>query len=86
MIALDIAVSTRSPSQRRQSSPVNTPHKCICRQEAHRPSQQAVYCTRQEAVAEEKEARDEALDVELGEVVPRAVEEDPNGAPSPDEE
>lgn len=66
--------------------PVNTPDKCICREEAHRPRQEPVYSARQQTVAEEEDPRDEALDVELREVVPRAVQEDPDGTSSPDEE
>jgi len=66
--------------------PVNAPDKCICREEAHRPRQEPVYSARQQAVAEEEDPGDEALDVELRKVVPRAVQEDPDGTSASDEE
>ena len=66
--------------------PVNTPHECIRGQEADGAGQQAVHAAGQQAVAEEQQAGDEALDFKLGEVVPGAVEEDPQRTAAANEE
>lgn len=66
--------------------PVNPPHKSIRRQKAHRSRQQTVYRARQEAIAEEQETRDEAVDIKFGVVEDDAVEEDPEGAAAADED
>ncbi len=60
--------------------PVYSPYKCICCQKAHRTRQQPVHCARQKAIAEEQEARDEAVDIEFGVVEDDAVEENPERA------
>lgn len=60
--------------------PVNPPDKNIRCEKSHRARQKAIHGTSEQAVAEEEEAGDEALDVKSGEKEPNAVEEDPEGA------
>ena len=85
-VVVPISLVTSSLLHATLHLPVNTPDKCICCEEAHRPRQEPVDSARQQAVAEEEDPGDEALDVELREVVPRAVQEDPDGTSSADEE
>ena len=65
---------------------INPPDKSVGGQEAHGPGQQAVHGAGQQTVAEEEQARHEALDVEFGPVEPGAVDEDPNRGAGPDED
>lgn len=62
------------------NSPVNPLDKSISRQKSNRPRQQSIHSTSQEAIAEEKQTRHEACDMQLDKVVPDAVREHPEGA------
>lgn len=60
--------------------PVNPPDERICRQEAHRPRQEAVHGAGQEAVAEEEKTRHKSCYVQLEKVVPDTVRKNPKRA------
>ena len=68
------------------NSPIYTPNECICSKEPHSSRQKPIHRTCQQAVAEEQQIRNEALDVKLHMVVPHAVQEDPKCASAADEE
>lgn len=65
--------------------PIKTLNECIRRKEAHRARQKPINDTSEEAVAEKEHARDEALNVQTGSIVPDAVDKHPDGATTPNE-
>ena len=71
---------------REDDSPINTPYKCICSKKPNSASEKPVHSARQQAVAEEEHAGNEAVDVELGKVVPHAVAEYPECTTSANKE
>lgn len=60
--------------------PVDPPHECIRCQKSNRPGQQTIDHAREKAVREEKNTAHKAGNVQLKDVIPNAVGENPDGA------
>lgn len=72
--------------EEKRNIPIDLLNKRIRCQESNRPRQQAVNRARQKAIAEEQQGRHEARDVQLEEVIPDAVCEDPRRTAAAGEE
>lgn len=66
--------------------PVQTPDECVCRKKSHRSRQKTINNASEEAIAEEKRAGDEPLNMQSSSIIPDAVDKHPECAAAAHEE